>query len=205
MPLYTTFSAIRDRLRGKVRFSDQDDVDHDDENYFPKRLALNLIDEAEGQVELHLSPRYTAPFQTDAGAPFAQLPIRPTIQLLKTMAELQACMRILETDFGSGTAMEGDKYTKSLAKRYDELVKQLLAKKQDRGVDSSGWMYPPLPGLKLNYMNNQADDGFMGQVIVASGSPQGGYPATQMNSPSENFWTGFPAGWDHARGCMDDD
>lgn len=204
MPLYTTFEAVRDRLRGKVRFTDQDRDDEDDDNRMSRRLASRLINEAEGQVEYDLSPRYTAPFQTDAGQPFTLLPLRPTLEFLKTLCELQSCMRILETDFGSGTAMEGDKYTKALQKRYDQMKDQLLAKKKDGAMESQGWRFPPLPGLKLNYMNAAADDGFMGQVIVASGTASMGYPKDQINDPSENFWNGFPPGWNEQTGQCND-
>lgn len=186
MPLYTNFQAVADRLVGKVRFTDGDDGG--ESGKMPKRLALRLINEAEGQVEQHLSPRYAAPFQTDAGDGFDKVPARPTGEIVRTLCELQACMRILETDFGAGSATDGDKYQKNLAKRYEMMRNSLLAKKSD----GQGWKYPPLPGLRLNYMNTRADDGYAGMVIVASGSASQGFAAGQINDPSANWWTGFP-------------
>lgn len=193
MGLYVTFEAVQLRLVGKVRFSEN----LDDENRMPVALAKRLINEAEGQVEHDLSPRYAMPFQTDGGDPFAKLPVRPTSEILRTLVELQSVMRILETDFGRGTATDGDNYQKSIKKRYDEIIERLLAKKMDSGHPSAGWAYPPLPGLRLNYMNTEADDGYAGSVIVSSGSRSHGYPNHQVNDPSQNFWNGFPPGWNH--------
>jgi hypothetical protein len=186
--LYVTFEQVRLRLVGKVRFTEDDN----EENKMHVALAARLINEAEGQVEQDLSPRYAAPFVTDAGAAFAQLPERPTREILRTLCELMACMRILETDFGTGSATEGEKYTKALKKRYDEVTGRLLEKRKDGAIASQGFMYPPLPGLKLNYMNEKADDGFMGSVIVASGSPLPGYASEQVNDPSQSFWNRWP-------------
>lgn len=196
MGLYITFNDLALRLVGKVRFT----RNTEDQNKMPVALAERLINEAEGQVEHDLSPRYAMPFQTDGGAPFNQLPPRPTSEVLRTLCELMAVIRVLETDFGRGTATDGDNYKKDLQKRYNAQVEKLLKKKEDRGQPAAGWMYPPLPGLKLNYMNNLADDGFSGSVIVASGSASHGYPNGQINNPGENFWNGYPPGWSHHDG-----
>jgi hypothetical protein len=185
MPAYTTFDDVAVRLVGKVRFTEESD----NENRMSKVLAERLIDEAEGQVELDLSPRYAAPFQTDEGGAFSTLPERPTKNILRTLCELMSCIRILETDFGSGTIVDSEKYTEKLRARYDSVVKDLLSKRMDGGVEAQGFSKPPLPSLKLNYMNESADDGFMGSVLV-SGQGDGSYPKTQINDPSENFWNG---------------
>lgn len=186
MGMYVKFEQVRLRLVGKVRFTES----ANDENKMSIELANRLINEAEGQVELDLSPRYAAPFVTDAGAAFSTLPARPTREYITTLCELQAVIRILETDFGSGSATDGEKYTKQIEKRYVQMRDRLLEKKRDRSKEDfgQGWMFPPLPGLKLNYMNTLADDGFAGSVIVASGSPAQGFASGQINSPGENFW-----------------
>jgi phage gp36-like protein len=185
MPAYTTFEDVSVRLVGKVRFT----TALDDENRMSVTLAERLIDEAEGQVELDLSPRYLAPFQTDDGDAFNTLPERPTRNILRTLCELMGCIRILETDFGAGTIVDAEKYIEKLRNRYESIVKDLLAKRMDGGVESQGFAKPPLPSLKLNYMNENADDGFMGSVLI-SGQGDGSYPKTQINDPSENFWNG---------------
>lgn len=182
--LYITFEAVRVRLIGKVKFTE----DEDDENKMHVDLALRLIEEAEGAVEQALSPRYLAPFQGDGEGAFSGLPDRPTSEILRTLCELQSVIRILETDFGSGTAVQGDKYRESIQKRYDKMVEDLLAKRKDGGVESQGWRYPPLPGLALNYQNTEADDGYMGTVIVANGSESQGYARGQINDPSNSYW-----------------
>lgn len=191
MGLYIKFEDVRIRLLGKVRFTE----DEDDENKMHIALANRLINEAEGQVEQHLSPRYAAPFVTDADGPFSALPDRPTRELIRTLCEHLACLRILETDFGRGSSTDGDKYAKALAARYEKLRNSLLARRTDGNTPSQGWKYPPLPGLKLNYMNTEADDGYMGSVIVASGdSTRPGYAQGQVNDPSVTFWNGVLSG-----------
>lgn len=183
MGLYVSDDDVKIRLLGKVRFTD----DLEDENRMPMPLLRRLVSEAEGQVEYDLSPRYHAPFLTDAGLPFSKVPERPTRNLIKTLVELMSVIRVLETDFGRGTVVEAEKYTTGIQKRYDAIIKQILAKRQHNGQDGFGWMYPPLPGLKLNYMNSESDDGYAGMVLVA-GNNDGDYPATRINDPAESFF-----------------
>lgn len=189
MAQYTTFEAVKRRLAGKVKFT----TDSNDENKMSVDLANDLINEAEGQIEFDLSPRYFAPFQTKIdGSSFADLPERPTKYFIRTMAELLSCVRILECEFGRGTPNAGTKYSEGLEKRYAAMIKQQTEKKKDKGTDSAGWMYPPLPDLKLNYMNESADDGYQGGIIVANGSEStAGYAAGQINDPAASFWRNF--------------
>lgn len=185
MGKYIRFEDVRVRLVGKVRFTS----DPENEDRMSETLANRLIAEAESHVELDLSPRYYAPFQTKGGAAFSALPENPTRNYIRTLCELMACVRILEEDFGSGTAVDGEKYAEKLRKRYGIMMDKLVEKKKDGGVDAVGFKYPPLPDLKLNYMNEMADDGFMGSVLVTS-QGDGDYPQKQINDPSENFWNG---------------
>lgn len=184
MGLYISFEDVRVRLIGKVRFTDLED---DDSGRMHISLANRLIAEAEGQVEYDLSPRYSAPFETVDGQPFANLPERPTKNFLRTMCELKSVIRILETDFGSGSAVDGESYMKNLVKRYEEMLAQLTERKKDGGGIGQGFQFPPLPGLRLNYMNEEADDGFMGTVLVTT-EGDGDYPAKQINNPGKNFF-----------------
>lgn len=182
MPLYSRFNRIRLQLLGKVKFTE----DEDDENKMPISLAKYIINEAEGEVEQELSPRYAIPFQTIGGQPFSQLPLRPTIQILQTLAELKSVMRLLETDFGSGTAVSGDKYYKTQDLRFNAIVKRLLASEDDNLRD---WLYPPLDGLMLAYQNAAGDDGFAGRVLRHSELDSiTDYPIDRINSPGETFW-----------------
>lgn len=180
MGLYIKFMDVRVRLLGKVRFTE----DEDDENKMHVLLANRLINEAEGQVETDLSPRYMAPFQTSAGTPFLNLPVRPTQEFLRTLCELRATIRILQTDFGRGTATNGDDYKKDLEAQYKKMVEAHLERKEE---SYQQWVQPPFPGLMLNYNNTQNDDGYAGQVLTTS-EGQGDFPSHRINEPSQTYW-----------------
>jgi hypothetical protein len=183
MPLYTQFESVRLRLQGKVQF----DETGEDANKMAVALAKNLIDEAEAQVEQDLSPRYQTPFAASCGAgDYASLPLRPTQMLIKTLCEIMSTIRILETDFGRGTMIEGENYTTALQKRYDAVLEKIL-KRRDDNKDYNNWFYPPLPGLKPNWFNTEADDGYSGQVLNTS-QYGGEFPAARINDPSQTFW-----------------
>lgn len=189
MGYYINLEAVKVRLSGKVRFT----TDDNDENRMSEKLANRLINEAEGQVEQDCSPRYAAPFEREDGAPFSELPDRPTKEILRTLCELQACLRVLETDFGRGTVSDADKYCKSLEKRYKDILDRLMAKKTDGGQESAGWKYPPMTGLKLNYFNLVSDDGYIGSVLTTTDGI-GSYPFEQINSPGETWWNSILGG-----------
>lgn len=188
MPQYTTLEAVKKQLIGKVRFTD----DPDDDNKMFEGLAETLIDEAEGIVEYDLSPRYATPFMNVDGGDFSTITQAPTPSIIRMLCELKAIDRILGSDYGSGTAVDGENYQKDVQKRYSALIKRILAKKKDRGQEAAGWMYPPLPQIALAYFNTEADDGYHGAVIVASGSPSLGYAAHQINNPAFGLWNGLP-------------
>jgi len=184
MPRYISIEDIRIRLVGKVRFTD----DPKKENEMSLALAQRLINEGEGQVEMDLSPRYAAPFQTADGTAFKNLPDRPTREVLRTLCEIQGVMKILDVDFGRGTTVNAASYYDRLEARYKSMVGDLLKRRDDYG---SGWMLPPLPGLMLAAHNQTADDGYAGMVLVAgSGDNGGSYPARRINDPSQTFWGG---------------
>lgn len=181
MGLYIDDKDVETRLRGKVTFTD----DECEENKMPRTLLKRLVEEAEGEVELDLSPRYCAPFQTDDGGAFKTLPPRPTRNILRELCELKSVCRVLETDFGTGSAVNGETYKEGQEKRYKTISDQLL---EHRAKDHSQWKFPPLPGLKLNYQNQEADDGFAGKVLVSGSNTGGGYPADRINDPSQSFY-----------------
>lgn len=186
MGSYISEDDVKVRLIGKVRFTD----DLEDENKMPTILLKRLINEAEGHVEYDLSPRYANPFICADGRAFKFLPDRPTKETIRTMCELQAVIRVLETDFGRGTAVNGDEYAEKLRERYTMMMDRLLKYKSELG---SGWFYPPLPGLQTNYFNTEADDGYNGMVVNSS-TGVGGYPAERINDPSENYQSIFEDG-----------
>jgi hypothetical protein len=193
MGRYINQEAVIIRLRNKVKFTDQPEAEPD---RMPLLLLNRLISEAEGQVEMDLSPRYQAPFETTASGPFSQLPERPTREVLRTLCELMAVMRVLDTDFGRGSAVDSSKYGDSCNKRYNMMVYG----DKEKGVPGlltvrentfNIFVLPPLIGLKSNYHMAAVDTGFAGFVDRTDDTGHGGYAEHQINSPGENFWNGF--------------
>lgn len=182
MGLYIKDSDVEQRLLGKVRFTN----DLNDENKMSYALLARLVAEAESEVELELSPRYSAPFMNMTGGSFQTLPDRPTKNLLRTLCEINSVMRVLDTDFGRGSTADGSKYYENQEKKYKQFLETILKRRDD---SYNQWFYPPLPGLMLNYQNEVADDGFAGQVLLTS-QGIGGYAATQINDPSATVWNG---------------
>ena len=184
MGIYIKESDVQTRLTGKVRFTENPE----DENKMSLILLKRLVSEAEGEVELDLSPRYMAPFQRDDGSVFSHLPDRPTQETLRTLCELKAVCRVLETDFGSGSVVDASKYKESQEKRYEDIKNKLVAV---RDGSYNNFKFPPLPGLRLNYMNTEADDGFAGQVLTLNtGYTSANFADGRMNDPSQNYLNG---------------
>lgn len=181
MPLYITTDDVEVRLQGKVRFTD----DLEDENKMSRKLLKVLIDEAEADVEQDLSQRYETPFKAQADTAFKTLPDRPTKLFIQTLCRLKATLKVLETDFGRGSVVNGDAYAEKLKIRYEEMVQKMMARKES----GAGWKFPPLPELKFAWHNTEADDGYVG-MLIHSTRGDGGYPGAQINDPSENYWSG---------------
>jgi hypothetical protein len=197
MPLYTRFEQVRLRVIGKIRFAPEGE-EEENENLMPISLAKRLMNEAEGQVEQDLSPRYFAPFQTPEGQPFSQLPIRPTQEVIATLCELQSVIRLLETDFGRGSVVNADKYSEALRVRYDAIIKnRILARKAE---SYQNWAFPPLPGMRLQPFNSTCDDGYSGTpMVVQPSGNSASFPSQRMNDPRDTYWN---IGWDDIDGCV---
>lgn len=189
MPAYTRVNEVKLRLQGKVRFT----LDPSNNDFMQEGLLVRLINEAEAQVELDLSRRYATPFIGCDGT-WESVPERPTKFYIRTMCELVSVVRVLETDFGTGTAVDAAKYTELTTKRYEEMLNRLMRRrgggKETDSEMTNQWYTPPLPGLTLAYHNAAADDGYLGMVINSSTFGQSGsYPAKQVNDPSQTFFT----------------
>lgn len=182
MPLYISLSDVKIRLIGKVKFT----TDDTEENKMPESLLTRLIDEAEGEIEYRLSQRYEVPFQTTDALAFANLPARPTREQLRTLCELEAVRRVLQTDFGRGSYASGDEYAKGISEDIERRIDRLIATHDDT---RARFKYPPLPGLMLAAHNQEGDDGFAGRVLV-TGQGYGSYPQGQINSPGESIFNG---------------
>lgn len=182
MGKYITDEDVKVRLIGKVRFSE----DPEEKNTMHISLLRRLISEAESEVELDLSPRYEVPFQTVEAAPYRALP-QTTRDIIRTLCELQAVRRVLETDFGRGTIVSGDAYMDKLEQRYNKIIERLMERWNEKV--RPGWKYPPLKGLMLGYFNTEADDGYAGMPInVTPSGDEGRFPSTRINEPSESWW-----------------
>lgn len=179
---YTSKNRVKNRLAGKVFFTTDPESNPD---RMPEELLTQLIEEAESDVEHDLSTRYMAPFQTDDGKNFDNLP-DVTTGYIRALVDIKAVSRVLETDFGSGTGSDSGKYQQALEKRYDKMVLKQMQQHKD---SYRNWIYPPLPGLRLNFHNEAADDGFAGSVFVTD-QGTGDFPSKQINEPSQNFWNG---------------
>lgn len=186
MALYIKFEDVRSRVKNKVKFEDPAKSDIDNEDRMPMALANRLIDEAEGQVEQDLSPRYAAPFVSSTTNTYPGLPDRPTKNIIRTLCELQAVIRILETDFGSGTVVDAAKYTANLEKRYRKIIDETILKRPEGCENTKQFVYPPLPGLQLNYFNKAADDGFVGAALHHSNMHD--FATGQIDDPGEDFF-----------------
>lgn len=185
MGKYIRDQDVIDRVIGKVRFTD----DLNDENQMSFTLLRRLISEGEGEVELDLSPRYAVPLVTMTGSNLSTLANdNYTRNTIRTLCELKSVERVLETDFGSGTIVNADKYVEKLNKRYKSILSRLMARWEDEEkTQKKGWKYPPLLGLQLNYFNTEADDGYLGMVLSTS-MGVGDFPSKNINNPEETFW-----------------
>lgn len=196
MGRYINSEAVIVRLRGKVKVTSTPETEPD---RLPLLLLNRLINEAEGSVEQDLSQRYAGPFVTVDNGPFANLPERPTREILRTLCELLATIRVLETDFGRGSGLDGMKYADACQKRYDIMVwgdekkPGLLSLKKN---SYNTFISPPLPGLQLNWQLAQVDTGFHG-FFGKTGSEHNAasYAEEQINDPSENYWNGHLGNW----------
>lgn len=192
MGRYITSKAVKIRLKGKVRFTDNPE-EADDEAKMTDVLLNRLISEAESQVELDLSERYAAPFRTDNDEGFSKLPQLTRDQIM-TLCELQSVVRVLETNFGATGPVDSDKYKSSQEKRYEKMIEILLERRKGEKQSWNIFKKPPLPCLKLNYMNAAADTGFAGRIHSDSVFNDGAYPAQQINNPAKTFFSPFGTG-----------
>ena len=197
MGRYINQEAVIVRLRGKVKTTDDPEANPD---RMPLLLLNRLINEAEGAVEQDMSTRYFAPFSTIQGQPFANLPERPTKEILRTLCELLAVIRVLETDFGRGSGLDGMKYAESCQKRYDVMLwgddkKPGLMSIRENTFNT--FRSPPLPGLQSNFQVSQADNGFAGYFGKTGAEHNAAtYAEDQINDPAQNFWNGRLDGHD---------
>ena len=189
-PIYTTYDSVKVKLVNKVQFQAQEGVVADGE--LPNVLLNQLIKDAETGVELDLRSRYAIPFQSIRTGSYADLPDH-TQRAIRKVVDLRAEFLILSTDFGRGSHINADGYTKQIEDRYTVEVDRLLGRdKEGENAKHDRFRFaPPLEDLKLSVTNQKADDGFKGMLINtdASHRDSASYAANQINDPSKSYVT----------------
>lgn len=181
MGLYITADEIKIRTAGKIKYA----VDDTDPNAVGPSFLDEVIAEAEAEVETRLSIRYAIPFANADGGAFATC-LTNTQNVIKQLCRSEAVRRLLDYDFGRGTAVEGGKYADSLDRIYQSQMDRLVSRREGH---FNMFIYPPLVDLALAPHNAEADDGYAGRIYVTSDNP-GEFAAAQMPSPGETLWNG---------------
>lgn len=189
-PLYTTVESVKVRLANKVQF--QEDPNFVSQGELPNALLLQLISDAETEVEQDLRGRYAIPFRSISQGDYQSLPDH-TKRAIRAAIDLRAVVMILQTDFGSGTHISADAYIKSQSEHYEKYISKLLGRDQEASNDKRDRFRfsPPLDDLELSPTNKEADDGFKGMIINTDANPYdaASYAAQQINNPAKNYPT----------------
>ena len=187
-PLYTTFDSVKVRLTNKVQF--QADPKNLQEGELPNVLLAQCIFDAETFVEQDLRSRYTVPFVSISKGTFDGLPDH-TKRAIRTAVDWKAVEIILGTDFGRGSHINAEGYSKFVTESYNAYIDKLLGRdKEAAGTKHDRFRFsPPLQDLLLAYTNREADDGYKGRIINTDASEHGAesYAVHQINNPSQTY------------------
>jgi len=186
--MYTTYDSIKVKLVNKVQFQASSDQVADGE--LPNILLTQLIRDAETDVELDLRSRYAIPFQSASKGGYANLPDHSQ-RAIRKVVDLRAEFLILSTDFGRGSHINAEGYTKQIEDRYNLEIDRLLGRdKEGENAKRDRFRFsPPLDDLLLAPTNKMADDGYKGMLINTDASHRDSatYAAEQMNDPSKSY------------------
>jgi hypothetical protein len=194
--MYTTFDSVKVKLVNKVQF--QADPTQPVDGELPDVLLTQLVRDAETDVELDLRSRYAIPFRSISTGTFTNLPDH-TQRAIRKVVDLRAEFLIIGTDFGRGSHINAEGYTKTVTERYDLEIDRLLGRDKE-GENSKHDRFrfsPPLEDLMLAQTNSSADDGYKGMIINTDGACQNPatYAAQQINDPSRSYLSNpFPTG-----------
>lgn len=197
-PKYVEVDAVRTRLANKVIIQPKphkaSDLEGIEDGQLPYVLFLQLIADAETQIEQELRSRYAVPFRSISKGSFLALPYH-TKRALCQVIEDQAVLLVLETDFGTGTHINAEGYKASLQSRLDKRLELLLGRDRE-GASAKIDRYKnaaPLEDLALAPWNSEADDGYAGTVIVTGADYQGStqYAEGQINNPARSFFAPY--------------
>lgn len=145
-PKYITLQAVKRDLDGKVQFS------NDNPKYVSDNDVLNNIQSGEGWVERILSRQYIVSPQLTGvdingnDIPFNEITPMSTIYDIQKLCLLKTCIFLMETEFGKSEGVRGQSYRDNYIERLKDLEHDII------GIDqiSGQYLYPPLPGLKLD-------------------------------------------------------
>jgi len=185
-PQYTTVDSVKVRLAGKVQF--QQDPNEIEPGELPDALLHQLIVDSETQVEQDLRSRYAIPFRSKTKNTFSALPDHSK-RAIRVAIDMRAVMMILQTDFGRGTHVSGDKYFESLGKSYEAYIKKLLGQDAEGEKRERFRFSPPLEDLLLAPSNREADDGYKGMIINTDQNVRDAvtYAEQQINNPATSY------------------
>ncbi len=183
-PQYTSLQLIKNNLRGKVQFS------NDNPKYMSDNDVLDNIETGEGWVEFELSRQYiVSPSFIGVGPngediPFKDIQPKSTVKIIEKLCTLQTCIFILETSFGKSEGVRGEEYLDNYIKEYEKLRSRAL------GVDQISDQYnkPPLNGLKLDPQASFFHKG----IPFPMASTIGSHPASSLGRLNQRAIQGQP-------------
>jgi hypothetical protein len=167
------------------------------EGELPNILFGQLIVDAETEVEQDLRSRYAIPFRSIQFGTYVDLPDHSR-RALRIACDLKAVEMILETDFGRGTHISGEKYSEDDKTHYEKHINKLLGRDpigQNDKIDRFK-VSPPLEDVLLAKSNSAADDGYRGTLINTDASRHDAatYAGEQINNPARTY-VGRRGGW----------
>lgn len=187
-PIYTTLDNVKVRLAGKVQFQADPKAPVDGE--LPDALLGQLICDAETMVEQDLRGRYAVPFRSKAKGTWPALPDHSR-RALRTAVDMRAVLLILSTDFGRGTHVSAEAYSKDYKEQYDDYIVTLLGRDPEGRNDKIDRFRrsPPLDDVLLAPSNRMADDGYRGAIINTDASDKDAatYAGQQINNPAATY------------------
>lgn len=185
--LYTTLDSVKVRLTGKVQFESASGLL---DGELPNALLVQLIVDAETEVEQDLRSRYAIPFRSQRTNQWADLPDHSK-RAIRIVVDFKAVLKILETDFGRGTHINAEGYEKDMKDRYEEQVMKLLGRDLigDKSEVKRFKVSPPLDDMLLAKNNRAADDGYRGMIINTDASTHdaASYASDSVNNPSKSY------------------
>lgn len=197
-PIYTTVESVKVRLANKVQFQSQAILQ---DGEIPDALLNQIIVDAETAVEQYLRGRYAIPFQSKTTLNFSGLPDHSK-RAIRVACDLMSVIRILGTDFGSGSAVNGENYRKSAIDDYNDIMAGLLGLPPKDASDEQLKQYrrfqpPPLDDVLLSPTNAAADDGYKGAIGNTDQNRHGAeaFAEHQLNDPADRWFPGLRRGY----------